>query len=65
MKCSHFSRGEDTVGSFEERLLDLLKTQLPHDVSLKSFSPSSRTGAAFLWYPDERTMKTASAVKFV
>ena len=65
MKCNMYSRGEDTVGSFEERMLELLKTQFPFDTRLLSFNPSARHGAAFLWYPDERTMRSASAIKFV
>ncbi|KAK7481372.1 hypothetical protein BaRGS_00027328 [Batillaria attramentaria] len=65
MKCNMYTQGEDTVGSFEERMLELLKTQFPWDQRLNSFSPSARHGAAFLWYPDERTMRTATAIKFV
>ena len=65
MKCNIYTRGEDTVGSFEERMLELLKTQFPFDARLLGFNPSARHGAAFLWYPDERTMRSTTAIKFV
>ncbi|XP_076472363.1 uncharacterized protein LOC143301834 isoform X2 [Babylonia areolata] len=65
LKCNQYTRGEDTVGSFEERMLELLKAQFPFDQRLFHFHPSARHGAAFLWYPDERTMATAHSVKFI
>ncbi|KAL8564923.1 hypothetical protein ACOMHN_019826 [Nucella lapillus] len=65
LKCNVFTRGEDTVGSFEGRMLELLKMQFPYDGRLTHFHPSARHGAAFLWYPDESTMGTVVSVKFV
>ncbi|XP_025082768.1 uncharacterized protein LOC112557240 isoform X3 [Pomacea canaliculata] len=64
MKCNMYTASDDTVGSFEERMTDLLKRQFPHEPRLVSFQAASRSGAAFLWYPDDKAL-AQSTIKFV
>ncbi|KAL8560639.1 hypothetical protein ACOMHN_062884 [Nucella lapillus] len=64
IRCNMYSKGEDTVGTFEGRMLELLKIQFPNDGRLKTFTSSSRSSAAFLWYPDENALHSG-AIKFV
>ncbi|XP_076451340.1 uncharacterized protein LOC143287282 [Babylonia areolata] len=64
IRCNMYSKGEDTVGTFEGRLLELLKAQMPNNPSLSAYQPTERNSVAFLWYPDEAALRSGS-IKFV
>ncbi|XP_059153213.1 uncharacterized protein LOC131938981 isoform X2 [Physella acuta] len=64
MSCNARSRTEDSVGAFEERLLNIFKRYYPNNPMLMRYQPPARNQVSVLWWPTKEALAYPE-IKFI